>query len=63
MSLPYKNYIFDLYGTLADIRTDEHAGTDRLRFLAAGGQTYRRSTAACEQNELIHHLTVMIVRA
>ena len=23
MSLPYKNYIFDLYGTLADIRTDE----------------------------------------
>ena len=23
MTLPYKNYIFDLYGTLADIRTDE----------------------------------------
>lgn len=23
MSLPYRNYIFDLYGTLADIQTDE----------------------------------------
>ena len=25
MSLPYKNYIFDLYGTLTDIRTDEES--------------------------------------
>ena len=23
MSLPYRNYLFDLYGTLTDIRTDE----------------------------------------
>ena len=27
MTLPYKNYIFDLYGTLADIRTDEKSPT------------------------------------
>lgn len=27
MSLPYKNYIFDLYGTLTDIRTDEDSRT------------------------------------
>ena len=27
MSLPYKNYIFDLYGTLTDIRTDEESRT------------------------------------
>ena len=27
MSLPYQNYIFDLYGTLADIRTDETSRT------------------------------------
>ena len=25
MSLPYKNFIFDLYGTLTDIRTDEES--------------------------------------
>ncbi len=25
MSLPYRHYIFDLYGTLADIRTDERS--------------------------------------
>lgn len=25
MSLPYKNYIFDLYGTLTDIRTEEES--------------------------------------
>ena len=24
MSLKYENYIFDLYGTLIDIRTDEN---------------------------------------
>jgi len=27
VSLPYKNYIFDLYGTLTDIRTDEESRT------------------------------------
>jgi putative hydrolase of the HAD superfamily len=48
MSLPYKNYIFDLYGTLVDIRTDER----RRELWVKAAMYYTENGAPYEAGEL-----------
>ncbi len=59
----YRNYIFDLYGTLADIRTDENSPVlwRKTAFwyaqhgaLYTGGQLWRRYLAFCEAEQAKH---------
>ena len=47
----YKNYIFDLYGTLVDIRTDESAD----KFWKKAAQIYKSHGADYDAQELKHH--------
>ena len=64
----YKNYVFDLYGTLVDIRTNEEKVYlwDKLTELFGFyGAIYTRSELKkryCLENSHIHHLRDTLIR-
>ena len=56
MRIVYKNYVFDLYGTLIDINTDEDSSIlwDKLSlFYSFKGGKYTSSELKCSYNNIV----------